>query len=244
MRILILGGGFGGVYTTMALHKAFGRRDDIDIALIDQKNYFVFQPMLAEVISGSVDILHTFTPFRELCPSLSLYVGEVERIDLGDRVVIVNAGMRSQPLTISYDHLVLALGRVENFSVVRGLQEYGFQFKNLGDALVLRSRLISLLETADSEPDAETRRRLLTVVMAGWWLFGRRGHCRGERLSSQGDLSLPPPGSVRSAYGPVAIGTAYLTGTPRVIKPLCPEIARSPPGRAAFAHSSRRCHGR
>ncbi len=172
MRILILGGGFGGVYTTMALHKAFGRRDDIDIALIDQKNYFVFQPMLAEVISGSVDILHTFTPFRELCPSLSLYVGEVERIDLGDRVVIVNAGMRSQPLTISYDHLVLALGRVENFSVVRGLQEYGFQFKNLGDALVLRSRLISLLETADSEPDAETRRRLLTVVMAGGGFSG------------------------------------------------------------------------
>lgn len=172
MRILILGGGFGGVYTAMALQKVFRRRHHIDITLIDQKNYFVFQPMLAEVISGSVDILHTVTPFRDLCPGISLHVGEIDRVDMAKKVVVVNAGLHSQPLTIAYDHVVLALGRVENFSMVRGLQEHGFHFKNLGDALVLRSRLISLLETADSEPDAETRRKLLTVVMAGGGFSG------------------------------------------------------------------------
>jgi NADH dehydrogenase len=128
--------------------------------------------MLAEIVSGSVDILHTVTPCRDLCPGISLHVGEVARIDVDAKIVVVTAGMRSQPLTLSYDHVVLALGRAENFSLVRGLQEHGFHFKNLGDALVLRSRLISLLETADSEPEAETRRKLLTVVMAGGGFSG------------------------------------------------------------------------
>ncbi len=67
MKIVILGGGFGGAYTAMALQKASRRRADIEVNLVDQKNYFAFQPMLAEVISGSVDILHTQSHRFEIC---------------------------------------------------------------------------------------------------------------------------------------------------------------------------------
>jgi NADH dehydrogenase len=171
-KILVLGGGFGGLYTVMALQKALKRRKDIDISLVNQDNYFVFQPMLAEVISGSIGIMNMVTPIRDLCPGVNLYVRKVESIDLDRQVVMTSHGFSPHETAIPYDHLVLALGTLENFGVVRGLQEHGLHFKNLGDALVLRNRLIHLLEEADTEPDPELRRSMLTFVMAGGGFSG------------------------------------------------------------------------
>jgi NADH dehydrogenase len=171
-RILILGGGFGGVYTAITLQKVLQSRNDLEIALVNQENYFVFQPMLAEVISGSIGLLHTITSIRQLCPHITLYVRKVESIDLDRKVVITSHGFRPQPLEIPYDYLVLALGTVENFSAVPGLQEHGLHFKNLGDALVLRNRLIHILEEADIEQDGELRRSMLTFVVAGGGFSG------------------------------------------------------------------------
>jgi NADH dehydrogenase len=171
-KILVLGGGFGGIYTVRALHKALHGRTDIEIALVNQENYFVFQPMLAEVISGTLGLLNTVTPIRDLCPGATLYVRTVERIDLDHKVVITSPGFRPGQSVLPYDYLVLALGTLDNFGVVRGLQEHGPHFKNLGDALVLRNRLIHLLEEADSEQDAALRRRMLTFVMAGGGFSG------------------------------------------------------------------------
>src|SRR5262249_48805755 len=79
---------------------------------------------------------------------------------------------RPGPSVLPYDYLVLALGTLDNFSVVRGLQEHGLHCKTLGDALVVRNRLIHLLEEADSEPDAALRRQMLTFVMAGGGFSG------------------------------------------------------------------------
>src|SRR5262250_733498 len=171
-RILVLGGGFGGIYTVRELQKALRGRTDIAIALVNQENYAVFQPMLAEVISGNISPLNTVTPIRDLCPGATLYVRKVERIDLDNKVVITSHGFRPEPSVLPYDYLVLALGTLENFGVVRGLQEHGLHFKNLGDALVLRNRLIHLLEEADIEPDPALRRSMLTFVMAGGGFSG------------------------------------------------------------------------
>src|SRR5206468_12711018 len=128
--------------------------------------------MLAEVISGNIGLLNTVTPIRDVCPGATLYVRKVERIDLDHKVVITSHGFRPEQAVLPYDYLVLALGTLENFGVVRGLQEHGLHFKNLGDALVLRNRLIHLLEEADIEPDSELRQRLLTFVMAGGGFSG------------------------------------------------------------------------
>jgi len=171
-RILIVGGGFGGIYTAMRLQKAVKGRTDIDIALIDQKNYFVFQPLLPEVISGSIGIMHTVTPLRDLCPHVNLYIRKVESINIEKREVVTSHDVRTPLHRIPYDHLVLALGTEENFSIVRGLPEHGLHFKNLGDALALRNRLILMMEAADSEPDINVRRPMLTVVMAGGGFSG------------------------------------------------------------------------
>ncbi len=172
MRILILGGGFGGVYTAMHLQRMLRREKDIEIALVSKENYFVFQPMLAEVISGSLGLFDPIVPIRHLCPNVTLYLGEVGEIDLKRRSVRITMVQRTQPLDIAYDYLVLALGTVDNFGVVPGLVEHGLHFKNLGDALVLRNRLIHTLESADIEQDPQVRRALLTFVMAGGGFSG------------------------------------------------------------------------
>ena len=174
-RLLILGGGFGGVYTAIALEKLLRhelRRGEIELGLVSRENYLVFQPMLPEVISGSIGLLDTITPIRRLCPRTNLYTREVETIDLARRRVAAAAGFGSRQRALEYDHLVLALGNVTSFAGQPGLAEHALPFKYLGDALALRNRVIHTLEEADIEPDPEMRRGLLTFVVAGGGFSG------------------------------------------------------------------------
>lgn len=174
-RILILGGGFGGVYTALTLERLLKkeiRRGDVELGLVTRDNYLVFQPMLPEVISGSIGILDTIAPIRRLCPSTNLYTRTVESIDLERRTVSAAAGFGSRPCRLPWDHLVIALGNVTSFSGQPGLAEYALPFKYLGDALALRNRIIHALEEADIEPDPVLRRALLTFVVGGGGFSG------------------------------------------------------------------------
>lgn len=172
-RIVILGGGFGGIYTALHLEKALKRRGDFEILLINKENYFVFQPMLAEVVSGSVGILDTVSPIRRMLPRTDLHVREVESIDLGNRTITTTPGFSRQPNVIHYDHLVLSLGNVTDFRGLRGLPEHAIPFKNLSDALYIRNHVIHVLEEAAIEHANERlRRQLLTFVVAGGGFSG------------------------------------------------------------------------
>ncbi len=172
-RIVILGGGFGGVYTAIALEKALGKRDDFEIALVNRENYFVFQPMLPEVISGTIGITDVVSPIRRLLPRTTLHLRDVEAIDLERRRVVLSPGFRPHAHEIAYDHLVLALGNVTDFRGLTGLPEHALPFKNLGDALTLRNHVIRCLaEAAVEEHDADLRRELLTFVVAGGGFSG------------------------------------------------------------------------
>jgi NADH dehydrogenase len=171
-RILILGGGFGGVYTAIALERLLRREPAVEISLVNRDNYLVFQPMLPEVISGSIGILDVISPIRRLCPRTNLYTRTVEAIDLKNKVVTVSAGFRPRPVALEYDHLIIALGNMTSFSGQPGLAENALPFKYLGDALVLRNHIIRVLEEADIERDPELRRALLTFVVAGGGFSG------------------------------------------------------------------------
>ena len=174
-RIVILGGGFGGVYTALNLEKALGRRDDYEILLISKENYFVFHPMLAEVVSGSVGMLDTVSSIRLLLPRTHLHVREIESIDVNNQTVSTLPGFRQQPNVIHYDYLVLALGNVTDFRGLRGLPEHAIPFKNLSDALYIRNHIIHALEEAAIEyehEDERLRQQLLTFVVAGGGFSG------------------------------------------------------------------------
>jgi len=173
-RVLILGGGFGGVYVALHLGKLFSARElaEIEIVLVNRENYITFQPLLPEVISGSVELNHVIAPLRRLAPKAQLYTRDVESIDPHRRVVTLSPGCRPAPTELHYDHLVIAMGTRLDHSKIPGMHEHASPFKYLGDALYLRNQLVRALEEAETETDAEVRRRLLTFVVAGGGFSG------------------------------------------------------------------------
>ena len=170
-QVLILGGGFAGVYTARYLEKLL-RSEDASITLINRENYWVYQPMLPEVISGSIGLTNVVSPIRRLCPRTHLIMREDEDIDLKRQIVTLSPGFRPRQLRLKYDHLVIALGTVTNFHGMPGMIENATPFRALADAMVLRNHLIHVLEEADVEDDPELRRRLLTFVVGGGGFSG------------------------------------------------------------------------
>ncbi len=90
-RVVILGGGFAGIYAAMELERSMRGADDFEVVLVNKENYFVFQPMLPEVISGTIGMLDVVSPIRRLLPRTDLHVREVETIDLERKVVVMEA---------------------------------------------------------------------------------------------------------------------------------------------------------
>ena len=170
-QILILGGGFAGVYTARHLEKLL-RPEEALITLINRENYWVYQPMLPEIISGSIGLTNVVSPIRRLCPRTNLIMREVEGIDLNKQIVTISPGFRPRQLQLPYDHLVITLGNVTNFHGMPGMIENAMPFRTLADAMALRNHVIHVLEEADVEDDSELRRQLLTFVVGGGGFSG------------------------------------------------------------------------
>src|SRR5260370_2597616 len=111
-RILILGGGFGGVYTARHLERLFKRRSDVEIVLISRDNFLLMTPLLFEVFSGTLDVRQCSFPIRDFLRSTRFVEAAVQGVDLERRVVRVGRSEESHELP--YDHLVLALGAMTN----------------------------------------------------------------------------------------------------------------------------------
>ena len=170
-RIVILGGGFGGVYTARHLGRML-KADEASVTLINRENYSVYQPMLPEIVSGSIGLTDVVSPIRQISPRTELITREVESIDLKNKIVTVSPGFRPRSMEIPYDYLVIALGGITDYSGRPGLLEHAKPFRTLADALSLRSHLIHVLEEAELETDPQFRNKLLTFVVAGGGFSG------------------------------------------------------------------------
>src|SRR5213596_1217794 len=171
-RIVILGGGFGGVYTAMYLEKLLGREGAVEICLVSRDNFFLFTPMLHEIAASDLEITNIINPLRKLLHKVEVLVGVVNEIDLPNKRVLISRGYRNHPQQVDYDHLVLALGSITNFYDIPGLADLAVPMKSLRDAIQLRAQILRHLEEANFECNPAERQALLTFVVAGGGFAG------------------------------------------------------------------------
>ncbi|HEX6850251.1 MAG TPA: NAD(P)/FAD-dependent oxidoreductase [Candidatus Polarisedimenticolaceae bacterium] len=171
-RILILGGGFGGIYTALELDRTIGCDPDVEITLVGRENFFLFTPMLHEVAASDLDPTNIVSPVRKLLRRVKFFEGDVVRVDLPSKTAVLRHGSDGHEHEVTCDHLVLALGSVTNFFGLPGVAERARTMKTLADAMHLRNRMIAHLEEADTECACDERRPLLGFVVAGGGFAG------------------------------------------------------------------------
>jgi len=170
-KVVIVGGGFGGVYAALELDKWLFRHPDLDVTIVNRDNFFLFTPMLHEVAASDLDITNIVSPVRKLVSDVDFFDGDVEKVDLHRRIVTVSHG-DGHGHDLPYDHLVLSPGSVTNFFNLPGLEAKAITMKSLGDAIALRNRMIEQLEEAETECGAPDRDHLMTFVVAGGGFAG------------------------------------------------------------------------
>ncbi len=172
IRVVVLGGGFGGVSAARHLEHLLARDREIEVTLVSQSNYLLFTPLLASVASSGLEAQHISAPLRAALPRTDVRRAEVEAIDTRAQVAWIRASPSAQAEALPYDHLVLALGSVPNYFELPGVKAHSCTLKTLEDATRLRDHVIALLERVDAESDVEERRRQLTFVVAGGGFAG------------------------------------------------------------------------
>src|SRR5262252_912915 len=140
-RIIIIGGGFGGVKCAETLSREL-RREPVDVVLFDRQNHLVFSPLLAEVVGSSINPLDVVVPLRQLLPKVFCRTEEVHNIDFSNNEVEYH-GEDQRRARMRYDQLVIACGSVTNLNVVPGVADHAFPLKTVADAFNLRSHLIA-----------------------------------------------------------------------------------------------------
>lgn len=164
-RILIVGGGYVGMYTALRLQKKL-RDGEASVTVVDPQPYMTYQPFLPEAAVGSVEPRHVVVPLRRNLPRCHVLAGRVTAVDHAHRAATIenNAGHVEQ---FGYDVLVLAPGSVARTLPIPGLAEQGISFKTIGEAIYLRNHVLSRLDAADATLDIALRRKLLTFVVIG-----------------------------------------------------------------------------
>ena len=164
-RIVIVGGGYVGMYTALRLRRRL-RRGEARVTVIDSRSYMTYQPFLPEAAAGNVEPRHVVVPLRRVLRGCQVIKGTVTGIDTARRVVTTE--LRSgETAGIEYDHVVVAPGSVARTLPIPGLAEQGIGFKRVEEAIYLRNHAIDQLDTAATTSDPARRRRALTFVFVG-----------------------------------------------------------------------------
>ena len=169
-RVLILGGGFAGLYAARNIKRLL--RKDADIEIVNRENYFVFQPLLPEVAGGAISAVSAVSPLRFLTRGISVRKAEIDSIDPATQTVTVFQGVQRRPTILNYDHLIIALGSGSDLSRTAGLNEHAFTMKTLSDAQRLRAHVIERLEHADITRLPEVKKGALTFTVVGGGFSG------------------------------------------------------------------------
>lgn len=161
-KVVILGGGFGGLYTYKGIYKYFDK-DEIDITIVNRNNHFLFTPLLHEVATGGLEHHQVVESIRELIYKTNdrLHVAEILSVDCDKQIV------KTSICELPYDVLVIALGATTNFFNAPGAEKYSLVLKDLRDAIKLRGLLIESFEKASEMQNEKDRRHALSFAVIG-----------------------------------------------------------------------------
>lgn len=171
-KIVVLGGGFAGVECTRQLEKLFKDDPNIEIVLVSEDNFLLFTPMLPQVASGMIQTRHIVMPIRTITKKTTFYEGRVKNIDPYGKIVNLWGSGEKRGISLHYDFLVVALGSETNFFGMNDLEANSYQMKTLNDAVMVRNRIIDMLEQAENETNPVLKKSLLTFVMVGGGFAG------------------------------------------------------------------------
>jgi NADH dehydrogenase len=182
-KVIVIGGGFGGVFAAKSLEKL--GRGMVDVELINNNNYFVFQPLLPEVASSNLNSSDAVVPLRQLLSRVQIRQARVMGIDFERKIVIVIQGARMTPVELHYDELVIALGTGVDLARIPGMSDHALTMKDLTDAHMLRTHVIGCLETADVTTDTQVKDQLLSFVVVGAGFSGVETSAETNELISR-----------------------------------------------------------
>src|SRR4051794_314170 len=172
-RVVILGGGFGGLYTARKLEKLLPH-GAARVTLINDVNFMLYTPLLPGAAGGTLEPRHVVVPLREQLKKTELKLAHVTGADPSRRQVTIRAD-DDRMETITYDQLVVTIGSTSRTLPIPGLAEHAVGFKTISEAIALRNRLVNTLEQAESIEDDEARHSLLTYVFVGAGYAGVEG---------------------------------------------------------------------
>jgi NADH dehydrogenase len=169
-RILVLGGGYVGLYTALGLQRKL-RGNEASVTVVDTQPHMTYQPFLPEAAAGAIEPRHVVVPLRRALKRCHVLTVRVTGISHADKKVTVEApdGHLEE---LDYDVLVVALGSVARLMPIPGLADQGISFKTIGEAIYLRNHVMSKLDTASSTVDPDLRRKLLTFTFVGGGFAG------------------------------------------------------------------------
>ena len=181
-RILIVGGGYGGMHTALRLERLL-RPGEATVMVADPRSYMTYQPLLAEAAAGNLEPRHVVVPLRGVLRRAQVIKAAVSSIDHGHRVAYLSdADGAERP--VGYDMLVLAPGSISRVLPIPGLAEAGIGFRTVGEAIHLRNHVLGRLDAAASANSAEDRRAALTFVFTGG------GYAGVEALAELQDMAF------------------------------------------------------
>lgn len=164
-NVLILGGGFGGLYAARKLERTLPPAS-ARVTIVTDVNFMLYTPLLPGAAAGTLEPRHVVVPLREQLDRTDLVLGHVTGAEPDRKVVHVQTA-EGQQRELSYDQLIVTLGSISRTMPIPGLREHAVGFKTLSDAIALRNQILQTLERAESAEDDATRRALLTYVFVG-----------------------------------------------------------------------------
>ncbi|NUW42939.1 NAD(P)/FAD-dependent oxidoreductase [Nonomuraea rhodomycinica] len=169
-NILIVGGGYVGMYTALRLRKLL-RRGEAAVTVVDPRGYMTYQPFLAEAAGGTVEPRHVVAPLPRILKGVRVLTGRITGIEHAARRAEFTPA-QGPVRTLQYDILVVAAGSITRTLPIPGLVENAVGFKTLGEAVHLRNHVLTQLTAASSTDDPQVRRRALTFVFVGGGFAG------------------------------------------------------------------------